>query len=258
MEASVIMRIILAENYEIMSKKAAGFIAAQVYTKPDSVLGLATGSTPVGVYDNLIDWHKKGYLSFKDCITVNLDEYCGLSADHPQSYAYFMNEKLFRHIDIKPENTHIPDGLNDDADAVCAAYDRLIESLGGIDLQLLGIGNNGHIGFNEPDKYFRMDTGKVDLTLSTIKANSRFFEREEDVPRQAYTMGIRPIVQAKQVIMVVSGKQKAEIIYESLFGPVTPMVPASILQIVQNLVVCGDADALSIIAEKHPQSVEFV
>ena len=251
------MRIILAENYEIMSKKAAGFIAAQVYAKPDSVLGLATGSTPVGVYGNLIQWHKKGCLSFKKCRTVNLDEYFGLSSDHPQSYAYFMNEQLFRHIDIRPENTHIPNGMNLDAEAECAAYDSLIESLGGIDLQLLGIGDNGHIGFNEPNTYYCMNTNKVSLTQSTIKANSRFFEKEEDVPKHAYTMGIRPIVQAKQVLMVVNGRHKAEIIYESLFGPVTPKVPASILQIVPNLVVCGDADALSVIAGKHPQLIEF-
>jgi glucosamine-6-phosphate deaminase len=251
------MRIILAENYDLMSEKAAGFIAAQIYTKPNSVLGLATGSTPIGVYSNLIKWHKQGYLSFKECNTVNLDEYCGLPADHPQRYAYFMNEYLFQHIDIKRENTHFLNGLCEDAEAECAAYDQLIESLGGIDFQLLGIGNNGHIGFNEPDTCYHMNTNRVNLTPSTIQANSRFFGREEDVPKQAYTMGLRPIVQAKQVLMVVSGKHKAETIYQSLFGPVTPMVPGSILQVVPNLIVCGDADALSIIAEKHPQSVEF-
>lgn len=251
------MRIICSETYEQMSAKAAGFIAAQIHTKPNSVIGLATGSTPIGIYQKLIKWYEEDWLSFSKCTTINLDEYCGLPADHPQSYAYFMHEHLLDHIDILPENAHLPNGLNEDIHAECEAYDNLVESLGGIDLQLLGIGNNGHLGFNEPDDCFHMNTNCVNLTPETIKANSRFFGSEEAVPKKAFTLGIRPIAQAKRILMVVNGLHKAEIIYKSLFGPVTPRVPASILQIVPDLVVCGDAEALSVIVREHPEAVEM-
>ena len=252
------MRIICSKTYDQMSAKAAGFIAAQIHTKPSSVIGLATGSTPIGIYKKLIKWYEEEWLSFKKCYTVNLDEYCGLSPEHPQSYAYFMHEYLLNHVDILQENAHLPNGLNDDTFGECMAYDSLVETLGGIDLQLLGIGNNGHLGFNEPDDSFHMNTNCVSLTPETIKANSRFFGSEDTVPKKAFTLGIRPIAQAKRILMVVNGLHKADIIYQSLFGPVTPRVPASILQIVPDLVVCGDAEALSVIVRENPEAVEMV
>ena len=191
------------------------------------------------------------------CRTVNLDEYCGFIRDHPQSYANFMNEQLFRHIDIRPENTHVPKGLKLGRRSGMCRLRQPYRVSRRDRPSIAGDRGQRHIGFNEPNTYYNMNTNKVSLTQSTIKANSRFFDKEEDVPKHAYTMGIRPIVQAKQVLMLVSGRHKAEIICESLFGPVTPMLPASILQIVPNLVVCGDADALSVIAGKHPQLIEF-
>lgn len=245
------MRIYYAENYEKMSRKAADILAAQVTLKPDSVLGLATGATPVGLYRALAVDHREHGLSFSKCRTVNLDEYCGLAADHPQSYAYFMQKMLFSNIDICPEHTYLPDGKNIDADAECQRYDALLASLGGIDLQLLGIGHNGHIGFNEPAACFSTGTHRIRLTESTIHANARFFVREEEMPEYAYTMGIRPIVQARRILLVVSGAEKAEILEQALFGPVTPHVPASILQLVPDLIVCGEAGALSDICSKH-------
>ncbi len=245
------MRFLLGKNYEQMSRKAANLISAQVILKPDSVIGLATGSTPLGLYETLISWYMKGDISFSKCRTVNLDEYVGLDPKNEQSYAYFMNKNLFKFIDIKPENTHLPNGLNLDNDAECKRYDELIKSLGGVDIQLLGIGNNGHIGFNEPSDEFKAGTNCVKLTESTIKANSRFFESIDDVPKFAYTMGIRSIIQAKYIVLVASGKNKAKILEEALFGPVTPQNPASILQMVENLAVCGDEEAFSVIKEKH-------
>ncbi len=241
------MRIIKGTTYEDMSRKAADVLAAQVLLKPNSVLGLATGSTPIGLYKSLIERYNNGELDFSAVRTVNLDEYRGLPADNDQSYNYFMHHNLFDHINIKPENTHLPNGLETDAEKECARYDAVIAAQGGVDVQLLGIGHNGHIGFNEPADHFPTGTHLVDLQQSTIEANKRFFASIDDVPRQAYTMGIRTIMSAKCILLVASGKDKAEIVKKSFFGPVTPQVPASILQLHPNVILAGDADALSLI-----------
>ena len=239
------MRIYQSEDYQAMSRRAANIISAQVIYKPDCVLGLATGGTPVGTYKQLVGWYKKGDLSFAEVRSVNLDEYLGLSPHHEQSYRYFMQDNLFDHIDIKPENTHVLNGLAKNPEAECEAYNKLIRDLGGIDLQLLGLGHNGHIGFNEPADEFPKATHCVDLTESTIQANKRFFENESDVPRQAYTMGIGTIMNAKKILVVVSGADKAEILNKVINGPVTPQVPASILQLHPDVTIVADEDALS-------------
>ena len=241
------MRIYRAKDYQDLSRKAANIISAQVILKPDCVLGLATGSSPIGTYKQLIEWYKKGDLDFSEVKTVNLDEYRGLGIESDQSYVYFMQENLFKHINIKSENINIPNGKNTDADAECKRYEKVIADLGGTDIQLLGIGRNGHIGFNEPDTSFIKETHCVDLTQSTIDANKRFFASIDDVPRQAYTMGINAIMQAKKVLLIASGKDKAEAIYKSFFGPITPEVPASILQLHKDVVVVADDDALSLV-----------
>ena len=239
------LKIVSARDYDDMSRKAANIISAQVILKPDTVLGLATGSTPIGAYHQLIDWYKKGDVDFSQVRTYNLDEYRGLSHDDPQSYHYFMRDNFFDHINIDLNNTHVPDGANPDAEAACAEYDKMVADAGYPDLQLLGIGNNGHIGFNEPDDHFSKGTHCVDLTESTIKANSRLFEREEDVPRQAYTMGVQTIMLARRIVLVVSGENKAETVREAFFGPVTPQVPASILQLHTDVSIVADEAALS-------------
>mgnify|MGYP003375250261 FL=1 len=209
------MRIIEAKNYEDLSKKAAEIIAAQVTLKPNAVLGLATGSTPVGTYKNLIKKYEEGELDFSQVTSVNLDEYKGLSGDHDQSYRYFMNDNLFNHVNIDKSRTSVPNGLEEDAAKACADYDAVIESVGGVDLQLLGIGGNGHIGFNEPAEEFKVGTHCVKLTESTIEANARFFESIDDVPKYAYTMGIGNIMNAKTVLLIASGKNKAQAVYDS-------------------------------------------
>lgn len=239
------MNIISAKDYEAMGVQAAKLIAAQVVQKPDCVLGLATGSSPISTYQNLVKWFEAGLLDFSKVRTVNLDEYRGLQPTHDQSYAYFMRDNLFDHINIDKANTNIPDGSNPDAEAEAARYEAVIAGLGGIDLQLLGLGFNGHIGFNEPAAEFPVTTHCVDLTDSTIQANKRFFASASDVPRQAYTMGIRAIMQARRVVMVVSGAGKAGIIKEAFTGPVTPQVPASILQLHPNFTLVADEAALS-------------
>lgn len=239
------MIICKAKNYTDMSRKAANIISAQVIMKPDCVLGLATGSSPKGTYEQLIDWYKKGDLDFSKVTSVNLDEYRGLSPEHEQSYRYFMNTNFFDHINIDKSRTFIPDGLTSDVEKFCKDYDRLIEELGGVDLQLLGLGRNGHIGFNEPSNVFARDTHCVDLTPSTIDANKRFFDSEKDVPRQALTMGIRNIMMAKKIVVVVSGEDKAEALKEAVYGPITPELPGSILQLHRDVVVIADEEALS-------------
>lgn len=239
------IKITKAKDYNEMSRKAANIISAQVIMKPDCVLGLATGSSPLGIYAQLIDWYKKGDLDFSQTKTVNLDEYRGLSHDNDQSYYYFMNENFFKHININPANTHVPDGTEPDAAKACARHEAVIQELGGIDLQLLGLGLNGHIGFNEPGSAFEKETHCVDLTKSTIQANSRFFKKMEDVPTQAYTMGIKSIMMAKKILIVVSGEAKADIVKDSFFGPVVPQVPASILQMHPDVTLIADAAALS-------------
>ena len=235
-------------DYAAMSRRAAHIIAAEVHKNPACVLGLATGSTPIGTYENLVAWNKSGNLSFKEVKTVNLDEYKGLSGEHDQSYRYFMNTNLFDHIDIDKANTNVPNGLAEDAEAECAAYDALVESLGYADLQLLGLGHNGHIGFNEPDAYYTKETHVVDLTQSTIDANARFFASADDVPRQALTMGVGCIMAARRVLLIASGEGKAEAIYKAFCGPITPDCPASILQLHNDVVVVGDEAAFSKLA----------
>ena len=243
------MRIFQTENYEAMSAKAADILAAVVHLKSDCVLGLATGSTPVGLYKELIRKHQAGSLSFARVHTVNLDEYKGLAPTHDQSYRYFMQTNLFDHIDVKPENTNVPDGLAADADAECARYDEVVAALGFADIQLLGLGRNGHIGFNEPDSRFIKPTHVVDLTESTIDANARFFASADDVPRQALTMGMGCIMAAKRILLVASGGDKADAVYQMICGPITPECPASILQLHPDVTVVVDKAAAARLTE---------
>ncbi|MCI8660056.1 MAG: glucosamine-6-phosphate deaminase [Lachnospiraceae bacterium] len=239
------MTIYCEKDYEAMSRRAAGIIGAQIILKKDSVLGLATGSSPIGTYEELIRRYQAGELDFSGVTSVNLDEYRGLSGDNDQSYRYFMDTHLFDHVNIDKSRTFVPDGLGEDPDRTCAMYDDIISREGPVDLQLLGMGYNGHIGFNEPAEYFEKKVHCVDLTESTIEANKRFFEKAEDVPRQAYTMGIGNIMQAKKVLVIVSGEGKADIVAEAFTGPVTPHVPASILQFHKDVTLVGDEAALS-------------
>lgn len=240
------MRIIETKDYNDMSRKAANIISSQVILKPDSVLGLATGSTPLQTYANLIESYKNGDLDFSKVSSVNLDEYCGLSADNNQSYRYFMQHNLFDHINLPSEHTYVPDGMETDEKKACKKHEDIIRELGGIDLQLLGLGLNGHIGFNEPSDEFPKETHCVNLTESTINANSRFFDSIEEVPTKAYTMGIQSIMSAKSILLIVNGKAKADIVAKAFLGPVTPQVPASILQMHPNVTLVADADALSV------------
>ena len=239
------MKMFCEKDYEAMSRRAAQVIAAEITHNPACVLGLATGSTPEGAYRYLVDWYQQGLISFQDVLSVNLDEYKGLEPSHDQSYRYFMQSNLFDHVDIVPENTRVPDGLAADPDAECARYDAYIRSLGYASLQLLGIGRNGHIGFNEPADAFALETNLVNLAESTIQANARFFASADEVPRQAMTMGIQTIMQARKVLVAVSGKDKAAIVKKAFTGPVTPQVPASILQMHPDVILVGDKAALS-------------
>ena len=241
------MRIIRTADYGEMSRKAAGIIAAAVTLDPDCVLGLATGDTPLGVYGWLAGWHAEGLLSFSRTRAFNLDEYRGLAPGADQSYRHYMDRNFFSKIDIGAENIHIPDGLAEDPAAECGRYDKAIAGCGGIGLQLLGIGNNGHIGFNEPGENFIKETHLVDLSESTIGANSRFFADAGDVPVQAYTMGVGAIMGAKKVLLIASGVHKAEIVRRAFFGEITPRVPASLLQLHGDFTLVGDAAALSLI-----------
>ncbi len=243
------MKIIKTTDYYHMSRMAANILSAQVIIKPDCVLGLATGSTPIGTYEQLIRWYEKGDLDFSQVRTINLDEYKGLSPENDQSYRYFMNEHLFRHININLDHTHVPNGLESDPVKACEDYNRIIRENGGVDLQLLGLGLNGHIGFNEPGAAFEKETHCVDLTQSTIDANSRFFDHMDLVPKQAYTVGIKTIMQAKKIVVIASGENKADIIAKAFWGPITPSVPASVLQLHNDVVLVGDEAALSKIPE---------
>lgn len=244
------MRIYQAHDYHEMSRKAANIISAQMIMKPDAVLGLATGSTPLGIYRQLIDWYHKGDLDFAEIRSVNLDEYKGLSADNPQSYAYFMRANLFSQVNIRPENIYIPNGLEEDIEKECLRYNSIIRGLGGIDLQLLGIGTNGHIGFNEPGEAFETETHCVRLSQDTIRANARFFDSMEDVPKHAYSTGIKNIMQAKSILLAASGEAKAEALYQALCGPISPAVPASILQLHNNVYIVADEGAFSLFRER--------
>lgn len=249
------MRIICARDYNDMSRKAANIISAQVILKPKSVIGLATGGTPLGAYRQLIEWYNKGDIDFRHCRTVNLDEYMGLGSEDEQSYAYFMRENFFKHINIDMDNTNIPDGLNLDGEAECRRYDRILEELGGVDLQILGLGINGHIAFNEPSRFIYKGTHKIALTQETINSNKRFFASEDMVPRYAYTMGIKSILDAERILLMVSGSEKAEILCQSLIGEIEPAVPASMLQMHKNLIVCADEAALGVMMERAPQMI---
>ncbi|MGI6050593.1 MAG: glucosamine-6-phosphate deaminase [Acetivibrionales bacterium] len=234
------MKLIKTKNYEEMSQKAANVVSSVVTLKPDCVLGLATGDTPVGMYRILAERNKKGDLDFKNIKTVNLDEYVGLSAEHPQSYQYFMNQNLYSKVNLSSNNTHIPDGLAKDPEQECKRYEELIYSLGGIELLVLGIGNNGHIAFNEPDDSFPKETHVVKLTEDTRRVNGRFFDSLDEVPYYAISMGMKSIMSARAIMLLASGEVKKKILYESIYGPITPMVPASVLQLHPNLLVITD------------------
>ncbi|MDD2957554.1 MAG: glucosamine-6-phosphate deaminase [Lachnospiraceae bacterium] len=241
------MNIVRAKDYEDLSRKAANIISAQVILKPDCVLGLATGSTPIGTYQQLVERYKKGDLDFAGVTTVNLDEYRGLPRENDQSYYYFMHDNLFSHVNIPEGRSFLPDGTEPDSEKACTDYERIIREVGGVDLQLLGLGHNGHIGFNEPGPVFEADTHCVRLTEQTIKANQRFFASIDDVPKEAYTMGIKTIMHARKILLVVSGEDKAEAVKNSFFGPITPQVQASILQLHKDVTVVADEAALSLI-----------
>lgn len=241
------MRIISVANYNALSFHTARLLSAQVLLKPDCVLGLATGSTPVGAYQQLISDCKDGLLDFSQVRSVNLDEYLGLDPSHDQSYRYFMEENLFGQINIQTENTHVPQGNAPDPQAECERYDGLIASLGGVDLQILGIGGNGHIGFNEPGPAFSCGTHIIQLSQKTREDNQRFFASLDQVPTHAITTGIRDIIQAKCVLLLASGKGKAQAVKDAFFGPITPEVPASILQLHPNFILVADQEALSLV-----------
>lgn len=240
------MKLLKTRDYEDMSRKAANLISAQVILKPDCVLGLATGSTPIGTYKELVERYNNGDLDFSKVKSVNLDEYKGLPRDNDQSYYYFMYNNLFKHVNISLDNVNLPNGMEPDSAVECARYDKVIDSMGGIDLQLLGLGHNGHIGFNEPASYFPTTTHCVDLTEMTIEANKRFFADINDVPRQAYTMGVKTIMSAKKVLMLVSGEGKAEILHKIVCGPITPEVPASVLQLHPDVTIIADEAAMKL------------
>lgn len=240
------MKIIRCKDYADMSRKTANIISAKVILDPDCNLGLATGSTPIGAYEQLIKWYEKGDVDFSQVKTYNLDEYRGLTHSDPQSYHFFMHKNFFDHINIDPDNVHVPDGANPDVEDACSSYDALVAAAGYCDLQLLGIGRNGHIGFNEPDDAFSKGTHCVDLTESTIEANSRLFDDPNDVPRQAYTMGVQTIMNARMIVIAASGTDKAQAVYDMAFGPVTPKVPASILQLHTNCVAVVDEEAYAL------------
>jgi glucosamine-6-phosphate deaminase len=249
------IKIYYSETAKEAGKLAAEVIKNAVNTNPEATLGLATGSSPLEMYAALADMYNKGEVSFKNVKSVNLDEYVGLTPDHDQSYAYFMKKNLFDNIDILAENTNIPSGVANDPEAERARYDALLDSIGGVDVQVLGIGNNGHIGFNEPSDIFSYGTILVDLTDSTIDANQRFFASRDEVPKQAISMGIGHIMTAKTIVLLANGKGKAEILERSLFGEVTPSVPASILRFAKDVRVFADKEALSVIMEKHPEAL---
>ena len=240
------IELIVTEDYEELSARAADIIASCVESDPSCTLGLATGTSPIGLYGKLVEKCQAGMISFKDVTSYNLDEYRGLNPEHDQSYRYFMNKYLFDHVDIDKAHTHVPDGADPDADHACQTYEAAIQANGGVDLQLLGLGHNGHIGFNEPCDEFPKETHLVQLTESTIQANSRLFDSIDDVPREAYTMGIGTIMSAKMILLVANGQGKAQIVHDVVYGPVTPQVPASILQFHPNVVMIVDKEAASL------------
>ena len=241
------MRVLITDSYDQMGLEAAKIVAGQIYLKPNSVLGLATGSTPLSMYERLVAVHRTVGLDFSEVTTFNLDEYIGMGPDNPQSYHYFMQEHFFKHINIKPENVHIPNGMAQDVIAEGERYEQLIAAKGGIDLQVLGIGQNAHIGFNEPDVKFAATTHKVELDEETILANSRFFNNVDEVPRYAISMGIKTIMMAERVILLANGRNKARAVYKAVCGDVTPEAPASILQLHRDVVVILDKEAAELL-----------
>lgn len=243
------MKVIVTKNYEELSRLAAGHVADLLKSKPDAVLGLPTGSTPLGMYKELIAMNQKGELSFKGVTTFNLDEYEGLDRNDSNSYYRFMLDNFFSHIDIDGSKTNIPDAMSSDIPKECLKYEKKIEKAGGIDLMILGIGNNGHIGFNEPASYFAGITHRVKLHEETIQANSRFFSDIDSVPTYAITMGIKSIMHCRSIMLLASGKAKAEAIKKTLEGPITPDVPASVLQLHRDLTIIIDEKAASLLSE---------
>ncbi len=239
------MRIIVANDYEEMSRKAAHIIASQIILKPNSVLGLATGSTPIDTYKELIALYRDEVIDFSELTSFNLDEYFGLPKDNSQSYDYFMRANLFNHINIDDDRINIPNGMTDNIERECAEYEKKMQNAGGVDLQLLGIGRNGHIGFNEPADHFEPNTHLVQLDKDTIEANSRFFDSMDDVPTKAISMGVGSIMRAKKILLLASGAGKADAIYDTVKGPITPRVPASILQLHPDVVIIVDKEAAS-------------
>lgn len=241
------MKLITIDNYEELSKVAARELASTIKEKPNAILGLATGGSPVGMYKELIKMYQDGELDFSKIKTVNLDEYVGLNPEHEQSYRHFMNENLFNHVNININNTIVPNGLAQDLNAECKEYDKKIEELGGIDVQLLGVGNNGHIAFNEPDKELYSGTHVITLTEDTIKANSRFFDTIDEVPKRAITMGLGEIMKAKKIVLIASGESKAEAIKGLFSGKITTENPASMLQMHRDVTVIVDKAAAKLI-----------
>lgn len=240
------MRVYQASDYADLSRQAANIIAAQIVLKPDCVLGLATGSSPIGAYQQLIEKNKRGDVDFSQVTTVNLDEYRGLPVTHDQSYRYFMNDNLFLHVNIDMAKTNVPNGMAEDVEAECARYDALVQSLGCADLQLLGMGHDGHIAFNEPCDHFPRGTHLVELDPMTLEANARFFDNDPNkVPHQAMTMGIGTIMSARKILMIVSGADKSAMLAKALLGPITPQVPASALQLHPDVTVVADQAALA-------------
>lgn len=240
------MKVIKVKDYQELSLKASEIILDLVKDNPKAVLGLATGSSPIGLYQNLIKAYQNQEISFKDVTTYNLDEYCELPRSHPESYYSFMHRNLFDHIDIKEENTHLPSSTETNLQKSCDDYNKLLHSTK-IDLQLLGIGANGHIGFNEPGTSFESETQIIKLTEKTREDNKRFFNSIDEVPRYAITMGIKNIMDAKAIILVANGKNKAEAINKLINGPVTEEVPASILQKHPNVTIIVDEEAASLL-----------
>lgn len=240
------MKVIVCENYEEMSEKAANIFAAQLTLKPDSVLGLATGSTPVGMYKKLAEKNKAGEIDFSAVRTFNLDEYYPIKRDNSQSYFTFMNENLFSHINIDIANTHVPNGETDDAETECKEYEEKLRAAGGVDLQVLGIGQNGHIAFNEPDDALFSYTHVTGLTKSTIEANSRFFDSEKDVPTQAITMGMASIMSAKKIVLLANGASKRDAVKELLNDKITTSVPATLLKTHPDVILICDKDAYAL------------
>ncbi len=249
------MNIIKANNYENMSNLAANILLEKIIKGQKLVLGLATGGTPVGLYNILIKQLSKDKLSLKHLHTVNLDEYIGIPIDHPQSYHQFMDENLFNHIDIPKSQTHLPNGEVSDLEKECERYEALIDELGGIDLQLLGVGSNGHIGFNEPGTSFESRTHVVKLAASTREANSRFFADEAEVPKESITMGIDTIMRSKEILLLASGKDKAEALYQLILGNEDKFCPVTVLKKHPNLTVIADKDALSLVDVKQKKYV---